>query len=209
MTPDRQLLTHDAQARLRAVLLRALGGSLTPDICDEIERAAWELPDLALDPARFAPVAHGKYEIRVESFRAILPELRELHRVHWVETEKHRHGLPLDPDYAAMADRERAGRLLQFTVRAAGELVGHVRMYLGTSLHTQTIFAEEDTLFIVPGHRGGMLVMALMRYAERVLRGVGAREIRADSKLLNKADVLMKRLGYTPVALKFHKHFED
>ncbi|WAC72065.1 GNAT family N-acetyltransferase [Roseateles sp. SL47] len=152
---------------------------------------------------------HGAYTIRAESFRQILPELRVLHAEHWAETEKHRHKLPMDPDYDVMAARERAGRLLQCTVRdASGSLVGHVRMYLAESIHTRTIYAEEDTLFIRPGHRGGLLVMRLMRFAEAALRELGAREIRADSKLLNKADVLMRRLGYTPVALKFHKHFE-
>jgi GNAT superfamily N-acetyltransferase len=208
VTPDRKLPTHDAPARLRALLLSSLGGEVTPGLCEEIERAAWDQPEMAIDPAQFAPLGYGRFIVRVESFRAVLPELEELHRLHWLETEKHRHGLALAPDYDAMAARERAGRLLQFTVRAEGALVGHLRMYLAVSLHTQTIYAEEDTLFLLPQHRGGMLAIALMRYAETVLRIVGAREIRADSKLLNKADVLMKRLGYTPVALKFHKHFE-
>lgn len=193
----------------RECLAAHVGQELTADLCHILDGIVRFGPDSSIDLAQFAPITHGGYEIRAESFREILPELQELHRVHWVETEKHRHGLPLDPDYEVMATRERAGRLLQFTVRAGGELVGHVRMYLGTSIHTQTLYAEEDTLFIRPGHRGGLLVLALMRYAERALRAVGAREIRADSKLLNKADVLMKRLGYTPVALKFHKHFED
>lgn len=209
MTPDQKLPTHDAPARLREVLRQVLGKPLTPDLCDEIEKAAWQQPELAIDPAQFAPLRYGSYTVRAESFRTVLPDLKELHRIHWLETEKHRHGLDLAPDYDAMAARERAGRLLQFTVRHGGAIVGHLRMYLAESLHTRTIFAEEDTLFLLPAHRGGMLAIALMRYAESVLRIVGAREIRADSKLINKADVLMRRLGYTAVALKFHKHFED
>ena len=193
----------------RECLAAHAGQVLTTELCHILDGIVRFGPERGIDLAQFEPLGHGGYVIAAESFREILPELRELHRIHWLETEKHRHGLPLDPDYGAMAARERAGQLLQFTVRAAGELVGHVRMYLGVSLHTQTLFAEEDTLFVAPGHRGGLLVVALMRYAERALRAVGAREIRADSKLLNKADVLMRRLGYTPVALKFHKHFED
>lgn len=195
--------------RLRALLIERIGGALTPELCDEIERAAWDTPDRSIDLAQFAPAVHGGYEIRAERFAAVLPELRALHAAHWAETEKHRHGLPLAPDVDAMAASDRAGTMLQFTLRAQGELVGHVRMYLGRSLHTQTLFGEEDTLYIRPDHRGGLLVMRLMRYAEAALRQVGCREIRADSKLLNKADVLMRRLGYSPVALKFHKLFKD
>lgn len=187
-----------------------MGGPLTPELCDQIERAAWDLPDLAIDPEQFAPIEHDGKVIRAESFRFAVKDLHALHEAHWLETEKHRHGLALDPQYGELFASERAGRMLQFTARTpGGELVGHVRMYLGTSRHTGTIFAEEDTLYIRPEHRGGMLVIALMRYAEAALRLIGAREIRADSKLLNKADVLMKRLGYTSVALKFHKFFED
>ena len=90
-----------------------------------------------------------------------------------------------------------------------GELVGNMRMYLYISIHTQTRFASEDTIFITLGHRGGMTVIALMRFAERCLLALGIREIRGNSKLVNNADVLMRRLDYTPVAIEFVKFFKD
>lgn len=199
-----------ALSQFRALLTEHLGQELTPSLCAELELVARSAPDLSIDLAQFQPLTYGGYTIRPERFAAVVDELHPLHQLHWQETEKHRHGLPMAPNYAAMAASERAGQMLQFTARApGGELVGHVRMYLGTSRHTQTLFGEEDTLFLHPAHRGGFLVMALMRYAEQALRQLGAREIRADSKLLNKADVLMRRLGYSPVALKFHKFLED
>ena len=75
-------------------------------------------------------------------------------------------------------------------------------------MHTGTVFAQEDTLFIVPEHRGGFLAVHLLRYVEQVLVGcLGVREIRADSKLVNNAGVLMRRLGYTPTAQQFVKVF--
>jgi hypothetical protein len=54
-----------------------------------------------------------------------------------------------------------------------------------------------------------MLGLRLMRYAEKCLRVIGVREISANSKLVNKADVLMRRMGYTAVATEFTKVFED
>jgi hypothetical protein len=51
--------------------------------------------------------------------------------------------------------------------------------------------------------------MALMRFAEQSLLALGIREIRVNSKLVNRADVLMRRLGYEPVALEFVKIFRD
>jgi hypothetical protein len=116
----------------------------------------------------------------------------------------------MNPDYDGFFARERAGNLIQFTMRTeSGELVGNLRMFIATSMHTQTRYASEDTLFIQPQHRGGFGVMALMRFAEQSLVALGVREIRVNSKLVNKADVLMRRMGYDPVALEFVKIFRD
>jgi len=145
--------------------------------------------------------------LAVERVADVLPELHELHLLHWQETEKYRHGLPFQPDYEAVLASERAGQVVQFTARQAGQMVGNLRVYLQTSRHTGTRFAKEDTLFVHPGHRGGWLAMHLLRYAETVLKGLGVREIRADSKLSNRADVLMRRMGYEPVSTQFVKFF--
>ncbi|MBQ1766799.1 MAG: GNAT family N-acetyltransferase [Aquincola sp.] len=203
--------------RFRAAVAAHLGQALTPELAAAIEAATWFQPPAHLPT--FERAEYRGYVIGVERFTAALPELHQLHVLHWRETEKHRHGLPLNPDYALMAEHERAGRLLQFTVRRDGVLVGNLRMYLGVSAHSGTPFAvfptrtrepaaEEDTLFLHPEHRGGFLAVQLLRYAERVLVALGMREIRADSKLINRADVLMRRLGYQPFALKFVKIIE-
>lgn len=200
----------------RRVLAAHLGRELTPEAAAEIERAAGLQPDAPIDIWRFEPARHDRYVICLERFTDAIGELHALHVAHWRETEAHRHGLPLNPDYDGMAEHERAGRLLQFTVRRDGALVGNLRLYVGVSAHSGTPFAvfptrtndpasEEDTLYLAPEHRGGFLAMHLLRYAERVLVALGMREIRADSKLINRADVLMRRMGYRPFALKFVK----
>lgn len=195
---------------LRLALAHHIGHQLTPELASRIEFIACGNAELAIDPGRFEPVVVWDYTIQVERLSGILGEMHSLHQVHWAETEKHRHGLPLDPDYKGMQYAERAGRLLQFTVRTVADrqLVGGLRMYLGTSMHTNTLFAEEDTLFLLPAHRGGFLAIHLLRYAERVLVDqVGVREIRADSKVINNADVLLRRMRYRHVANKFVKVF--
>lgn len=202
-------MPHSNFDQHRELLLANIGKPLTPALCEALERAAWDQPNRAIPLDQFAVETYKAYTLQAERFETIIGELEPLHAAHWLETEKHRHGLELRPDYRTLFARERAGGMLQFTARDASGIAGHVRMYLGRSTHTSTLFAEEDTLYVRPEHRGGFLVIALMRYAERALRQAGAREIRADSKLLNHADVLMKRLGYKPVALKFHKFFED
>lgn len=187
---------------LRLALAHFIGQPLTPDVVERIAFIALGGKDFCRDPAHFVPMEYHGYIIQVERLRDIVSELHALHVAHYLETEKHRAGIPLNPDYTAMILRERAGLGVQFTIRKEGFLVGNLRMWLGVSEHTQTGFAREDTLFIAPEHRGSFLVMALLRYAERVLFGqIGVLEIRIDSKVVNKANVLMKRLGYPLVAM--------
>lgn len=199
------------RAYLRNTIASFLGCELTPEVAAQIEVAATHGPENGHDPAKFGSITIGEFVIQAERLRDILDELHPLHAQHWLETEKHRHGLPLNPDYDYMMRKERAGELIQFTVRRNGMLVGNLRMYVGVSRHTGTLFAEEDTLYIAPDAREGFptIALKLLRFAQSSLVAIGVREIRADSKLVNNADVLMRRMGYDPVALKFVKVFPE
>ena len=197
-----------AASPLRLALGAHLGQVLTPEVAAAIELSAAKPVDRS--PSMFGSVQCGDYFIQVERFSDIVDELHQLHELHWQETEKHRYGLSMRPDYLAFIARERAGNLLQFTVRTyAGELVGNLRMFLAVSLHTQTRYASEDTVFIKPEHRGGYTVMALLRFAEDCLRGLGITEIRFTTKHVNRVDVLMRRAGYQPVATEFVKFLKE
>lgn len=198
------------QSRIRAALGASLGQKLTPELATRIEEFILWQEDLSINPEIFGEQKYKDYTIRAERFRDILPELHQLHVEHWQETEKHRHGLKMNPNYDALIAKERAGELIQFTLRDSdGQLVGNLRMFLNVSLHTQTRYASEDTLFIKPQYRGGFVVIAMLRFVENSLRAIGIREMRANSKVINKADVLMKRMGCTPVAIEFVKFFEE
>lgn len=191
---------------LREALAHFLGQQLTPEVAAAIESIV--LGDSRpIDVGQMPPLQCGEYTISATRLRPVLAELHELHQQHWLETEKHRLGLPLKPNYGYMLARDQTGSMVQFIIRHGGKIVGNLRMYVGTSLHSGTKFAEEDTLFILPEHRTGMLGLKLLRYAESCLLSIGVCEIRADSKLVNKADVLMRRMGYKPVATKFIKVF--
>lgn len=181
---------------------------LSPELAARIETAVFggANPSTRLPPG---PEPYKDYTIAVERMADILDELHPLHVSHWQETEKYRHGLKLDPDYDHMLHSEKVGGLVQFTVRYGGELVGNLRMYLSRSLHTKTLVAQEDTLYLIPDHRGSFLAMRLIQYAERALRDMGVREIRCNSKTANRADVLMRRMGYDEVAIQFSKIFEE
>lgn len=185
-----------------------MGQVLTPELAADIEVATYPEEGVGYSE-HFEPVTYNGYVIAVECMRDILGELHGLHLLHWQETERYRADLYLDPDYASMLEDEQAGRLVQFTVRAGGgTLVGNLRMRVSTSRHTTTLVAEEDTLFLHPLHRGGFLASRLLAYAEDALAAIGACEVRANSKLVNRADVLLRRRGYEPVATQMVKFLQ-
>lgn len=195
---------------LRNALGERLGAVLTPELAAQIEFMAFDRADRAIAPDKFAQKAYRGCTFQVESFRAILPELQILHELHFAETEKHLQGFALKPNYDYMAERERAGGLVQFTARSDGQLIGNLRMYVGKSLHTGNLFAEEDTFFLLPEYRKGFTALSFLRYAEESLvQIVGVREIRANSKVVNNAHRLMDYRGYQHVANQYIKTFKE
>ena len=194
---------------LRLALGEYLGQVLTPEVACAIEAKAALTPDLRHEPTRFGLMHYRGYLVRCESFSEILPELHVLHEKHFAETEKHRAGVVMNPDYGYMKASERAGKLLQFTVRKGGFLVGNMRVYLYHDLHAQQLTCREDTFYLLPEHRGSFLAVRLWQFVERSVLSLGVREIRFSSKLANKADRMAVYLDYTPVGLEFVKFFDE
>jgi hypothetical protein len=193
---------------LRDAMHANFGSVLTPELAAQIEFAAHDRADRAHSPSLFMPRPYRNLVFRVESFRAILPELKGLHEAHFEETEKHLAGFELNPDYDYMGERERMGSLVQFTARDGQKLAGNLRMYLAKSLHTGHLVADEDTFYLLPEYRKGFAAMSFLRYAEDMLTGVlGVAEIRANTKIVNAASKLMGYRGYRHVANQYIKTF--
>lgn len=193
--------------QIAIALAKHIGKSLTPDIAIAIAREICEAEDRTIDVSQFAPVVFGKYTLRCELLRKVLPELHPLHLAHYQETESFRASIPLNPDYDAMLDREHIGKLLQFTSRvtATGELVGNLRVYLSHSAHTQTRICTEDTFYVLPEHRGGFMAVRLWQFGESVCKALGVREFFIDFKNINQAASMARYLGYQPIATKYAK----
>lgn len=190
---------------LRQALTDRLGQVLTPEVARDLEVAATELPDNSHHPAKFGAKQYSGYVFAVERLREIVDEIHPLHEAHFLETEKHRLGFGLDMNYPYYMASERAGAMVQLTLRKDGALVGNIRMFIGTSLHTGTQYAAEDTFFVLPAHRKGFLAIRFWQFMEDCMRAIGVLEIRTDSKLVNRVDRLNDYCGYTAVATKFVK----
>lgn len=192
--------------QLRDALAAHFDQVITPEVAAEILRAACCRPDHSHDPEKFPKRDYQGLYFRVERLRDIVGEVSLLHEAHFAETEKHRHhlGLAIDIDY--LLDQERAGELIQFTARdGQGRLVGQIRIALQRSIHTQTLYAEEELLYLDPSARHGFTAIRFIQYVEDCARLIGAREMRSLNKLATGSHRLMKYLGYTHVA---HQHIK-
>ena len=191
---------------LPEILVKHKGKTLDAATIIAIVNEACTVPDLRLSVETVAPMPFRGFVFAVERYDDCLDELKGLHAAHWLETEKYRHSLPLDPDYLGFLRMEMAGQLLLFTIRKDGELVGQSTMKLNRSMHSQTMVAHEDSLFLRADQRGNAFVMlSFIKYGLGVMEGFGVREVRLSSKLINGADKLMVRAGFTPFALQLVK----
>ncbi|MCY1165187.1 hypothetical protein D9M73_50870 [compost metagenome] len=190
----------------RKALGSKLGEVITPELAAWLEANAFDRLDLSFDPAIFGSALYRGLLFRVERIRDIEKEIHPLHELHWQETEKHRHGLQMQPNYAGFKASEMAGRLLQFTARDAdGALVGNIRMKLYTSEHTQRLVAQEDTFYLMPAARKGFTAIRFWQFMEQAVEAIGVGEIYTDSKVANQVGRLNEYLGYTHVANVYHK----
>ena len=191
-------------------MAKHLGQVLTPEVARVITLEIMRGPDTPIDIGQFTPLIYRGYSIQPERMADILPELHVLHQQHYAETETYRAGIPMNPNYTEALRRERMGQLLQYTARetATGALVGNMRVYLGISLHTQTLFCTEDSFYVTPEHRGSFLAVRLWQCTERASIALGVREIFFDSKTVNRADSMARYLKYKAVGIKFAKVIE-
>lgn len=189
------------------VLAPHLGKTLTPELAQQI-LAQFPAHGAPIDLDQFAPRVCGSLVFAAERLIDILDEIEPLHRAHWAETEAYFEGRAMDPDIAAGVVDEQAGRLIQFTARHEGKLVGNIRMYVGgTSRHTRKPIASEDTVYLTPEFRGGRHALRFLQYMEDCLAQLHEEtEVYMDDKLANaSAGRLLEFLGYEHVANRRYK----
>jgi len=196
---------------LMSTLKENIGMPLTPMLAAKIMQVSDAMSVLVPEDeiAKIQPEVSGEFVFAAEKMADILEEIKPLHQAHWKETEEHRHGLEFNPDYTTFIKYERAGRCVVFTLRSAGRLMGNFALYLNKSMHTQTLFATEDTLFLLPEARKGRVSMRFIAYGEKALKQLGVREIDVSVKLVNKAGRFFQMIGYKHVENGLSKILEN
>lgn len=144
-----------------------------------------------------------------EPLKDCLEEMKPVWYSHWQETEGYHDGLGFNPDYTLYLEYERIGYYHLFTARHEGKLVGDCGVYVRRSMHTQTIDASEDTIYLYPDYRKGRNGAEFLDFVENHLtQKMGVREIAIDIKLSNaRVGKLMGRRGYQPRSIRYSKVF--
>jgi N-acetylglutamate synthase-like GNAT family acetyltransferase len=197
--------------QLIVLLKDNIGLPLTWDLAADIYLAAGRIETLvgSGDIERIQPRVYEDTILARERMEDIVEEMKLLHQAHWNETEMHRHGLTLNPDYDTFIRYERAGRYVLFTLRNDGRLQGNCALYLDKNTHTQTLIATEDTLYLLPEARKGRAAKRFIEYCENSLKSLGVKEINVSVKTVNKAGRFFGMLGYRHVENGLSKILED
>lgn len=189
-----------------------IGEVLTPDVAAAIvARTVLQCYPGPVNTSMVEPRTVGSYTLRCMPLAQALPRLHAVHAAHWQETEGFRHGLPFQPDYGRAIDLDQQGRCLMAVVEhdATGDLVGNYGFYLARSMHTQTLMATEDVLFIEKKHRRGRLAVELIRYSEDALRAVGVTDLTVSVKSVNNVGPMIARMGYQETGKTYTKILKD
>ena len=145
----------------------------------------------------------------LERLSDILPQVRELWKEHFAETEGYRHALGFNPNEDTFLAYERQGALRLYTARDGKRLVGQVGFLLYKSRHTQTLTANEDFLFLRPEARGKGVATGLLRFALQDLRDEGVKQVTASEKLDDDAKRLFEKVGMKFIAREYSIIFSE
>jgi len=192
------------------VLWSNQGQVLTPELIIGLIHGLSFKPDCAIANYGFEPEEYRGVTFGVERIKDIVEEISPLHAAHWEESEGFRHGLPLSPNYKQWIDDEINGGFVIFTVRdSSGALKGYCQVYVSSSNHTGVKICNEDALYLHPDVRSGFTCSRFAKYAEKVVRRLGVKEVRLSVKVTNDIWKLWERIGYQRTGHELVKVLEE
>jgi len=206
---------------IEAILWNNQGQVLTPELIVGILYGASQpeqKPDKALIHQigdYFEEYEGATFQVERLSDPAVLEAVQQQHQEQWDEVERARK--VFNPDYPSTLERERDGIYVLFTARRDGVLIGNVGCYLLKSVHNQLPIAREDTMYVVPEERKGLVASKFFDYCEHQLRRLGVMEITITTKKINDKDnpkrdrlhIVWMRKGYEYAGRELTKTFYE
>jgi len=148
--------------------------------------------------------------IQRERFSDIFMELPELWRAHYEEIANDKDKVPLSPDIFSYLNYEQNNRLVIFTARDEGKLVGYAFFILQFSLHYKELsMAANDLFYVRPEYRGRFIGGQLIDAAEKEFRQMGIRLIQMRTKTKHNFGRIPERKGFKETEVVYRKYIGD
>lgn len=141
--------------------------------------------------------------VTLEKFRDTYTELEPLYRQHYAEMQKRLadDGLSIS-DYNPRLDEyckaSDGGWLLTFVLRSNSKAVGYSNIYITSDMHNQDLIAKEDTIYVLPEHRG--IGRTLINAVHTELSRRGCKRISVTTMTDLRVAKLLQRMGYRHTA---------
>lgn len=154
----------------------------------------------------------GAQVFGVEHLSKIRPELELLNKNQWNETEAAYLGKDFTPNYDYLIECEKEYRLILFTARETGVLIGNLVYFLTINANKNSeLQAQENSFYTIPEARKTGIGENLLKYAEAYLIDLGVKQfVMMDKSPLGGVYLgdFFSRQGYKPVALSYFKRVE-
>jgi hypothetical protein len=145
------------------------------------------------------------YNFSIEPGAVTLSELFPLYATHYREMQDRlrRDGIEVanfNPRIDEYVKGWNAGRIINYVARKCdGEAVGYSNIYLTNDMHNGELIAQEDTIFVLQGHRNG-LGRRFARYILTDLEMRGVKRVLVSAVTDLRVAKIWERMGFKHAA---------
>jgi GNAT superfamily N-acetyltransferase len=133
----------------------------------------------------------------IESWAQYEADCQELWKLHYDEIAVSKERMPMRPDVTRYKGLEASGQLMILTARKSGAMIGY---YLATVMphphYADVLCGFEDSYFVAPAERKGMVGVRLIKEAEKRLKQRGVKKVFVMTKSFKDLGRIFERLGY-------------
>lgn len=145
------------------------------------------------------------YALSVEPLRDVLTELEPICHQHYDEMQSRMQGLGVpiaefNPQWDAYCNYESAGLFRAFIARCAGKIIGYSFIYATPDMHNGELIASEDTIYVVPAHRGKSAGRELVEFVHATLKDIGVKRLSITTSTDLKVAAWLEKRGYKHTA---------
>lgn len=134
----------------------------------------------------------------VETVAQVREDIAPLLELHYDELTLHKDVMTLAPDWQRYEMLELADKLLAFTARDDGRLIGYSVWFVDAHIHyAGTLVAANDVIFLHRDYRNGTRAgRELIDFSEKTLKEYGVDKAIWHIKFKNDWSAILRRRGY-------------